>query len=183
MKHQKAPSCLTYEAPEAYEYHYLPTYKVYDSTNAIHSMGFSSTNYSNLFATDGSGLELSLGNSGSLNEVGLEPSTVTITEPSGITNVVSPTSQVMSDLNGNTITANFASGSITDSVNRNIPFQYASGVLVSTSNCPNLGISSQPVTGAYSWIVPGLNGASENLYLLRHEYSDFYKLLRIAWGF
>jgi len=155
------PSCLLYEAPIAAEYHVLPTYKVYDSTNATHTMGFSSSNYSNLFASDGSGLELSLGNSGSLDEVGWEPSTVTITEPSGVTNVVSTTSQIISDLNGNTINANFESGNINDSVGRTVPFQYASGASVPVSNCPNLGIPGQPASGAYSWIVPGLNGSSE----------------------
>jgi len=145
-------------------YRATPDYDVFDETGAAHAMGFSGTDYSKLYATDGSGYKLSLNRAPDIDQADSEPTTYTITEPSGITHATTPNQTIISDLNGNhiSIVNNSSATTITDSVGRSFLDLNSADPPTnsSTTGCPDLQIPGQPATGAIAWQVPGPNGQS-----------------------
>lgn len=145
-------------------------WRLRDGSGAIHQLGYDSTDYSLLHATDGSGWTVKLPIENSVASIfnSSNPSAIIYAyDSNGIKYSLGQEVSASRDRNGNTVSAIPASSagqysqnlfqSLTDSVNRTISLTRTA---VSTENCPNLGISDQQVTSSEVWNVPGPNGGT-----------------------
>lgn len=164
-----------------------------EGSGLTHQLGYDSTDYSLLQATDGSGWIVKLPISNSPSAVFAAPSGSDIyaydadgrkyTLNIGVSTVQDPNGNAIASVPDHHNGSLYANGllSLTDSINRAIPLinNASRGVAVSTANCPDLGISDQPLTASYLWNVPGPNGNPQT-------YQLCYAALNLAtnyWGY
>jgi len=140
-------------SPGPADYYIFPAFSVYDSSNATHPMGFTGPNSTDMYATDGSGLKLSMPTFYSSYSPYYP---YTITDPSGVAQIFTSSTEVIKDPNGNSINID-SNNNIIDSAGRPIPSIYALQP-ADISQCPAFG--GPPADSAGSWIVPGPNGSS-----------------------